>query len=363
MYFKDKKSACPSDLKIKGEKMRRLPVFLVIDVSESMVGEPLRIMQEGMNRLIQDLRKSPYALETVYLSIIGFAGKVQTLTPLMELISFYPPRLPIGSGTSIGQALNHLMNELDKNIIQNTPEKRGDWKPVIYFMSDGTSTDEVQWAINRWQNHYSNKATLISIGIGKHADLYHLQKISNQTLRLESSGEEDLKKFIEWVTQSINAKSRSLGTELPLTLTKKEEHFNLSLIKDLNEAKAKDESFVILSALCRKKKLPYVLKYEKIDELGSNIRYQFTGSYALEKDYYDWSETKNFQQEIHSSKLIGASACPHCHGDYGLVSCDCGQIFCVAFGEEHYGECPNCHSPVHLSEGGGDDFNISRSRG
>ena len=54
--------------------MRRLPIFLVIDVSESMVGQPLRQMQEGISRLIETLRRDPYALETVYLSVIAFAG-------------------------------------------------------------------------------------------------------------------------------------------------------------------------------------------------------------------------------------------------------------------------------------------------
>ena len=90
--------------------MRRLPIFLVIDVSESMVGQPLRQMQEGISRMIATLRRDPYALETVYLSVIAFAGVAKTLAPLVELVAFYPPRLPVGSGTSLGAALNHVMD-------------------------------------------------------------------------------------------------------------------------------------------------------------------------------------------------------------------------------------------------------------
>ena len=33
--------------------MRRLPVYLVIDISESMAGDNLRQMQEGIDRLIK----------------------------------------------------------------------------------------------------------------------------------------------------------------------------------------------------------------------------------------------------------------------------------------------------------------------
>ena len=36
--------------------MRRLPVFLVIDVSESMAGDNLRSLQDGIARLIKTLR-------------------------------------------------------------------------------------------------------------------------------------------------------------------------------------------------------------------------------------------------------------------------------------------------------------------
>ena len=94
--------------------MRRLPVYIVVDISESMAGENLRQMQEGISRLVNQLRRDPYALESVYLSVIAFAGAAGTLAPLTELMSFYSPRLPIGSGTSIGAALNHLMDSLEK---------------------------------------------------------------------------------------------------------------------------------------------------------------------------------------------------------------------------------------------------------
>ena len=43
--------------------MRRLPVYLVVDISESMIGENIRQMQEGISRLINQLRRDHYALE------------------------------------------------------------------------------------------------------------------------------------------------------------------------------------------------------------------------------------------------------------------------------------------------------------
>ena len=43
--------------------MRRLPVFLLLDVSESMVGDNLRQLQQGLDILVRDLRTDPHALD------------------------------------------------------------------------------------------------------------------------------------------------------------------------------------------------------------------------------------------------------------------------------------------------------------
>ena len=50
--------------------MRRLPIYFLIDVSESMVGEPIMQVEDGISTIIKELRSDPYALETAYISII-----------------------------------------------------------------------------------------------------------------------------------------------------------------------------------------------------------------------------------------------------------------------------------------------------
>ena len=67
--------------------MRRLPIYFLIDVSEAMVGEPIIQVEKGMRNIIQELRTDPYALETVFVSVIVFAGKEKELFLVMEYIS------------------------------------------------------------------------------------------------------------------------------------------------------------------------------------------------------------------------------------------------------------------------------------
>lgn len=114
--------------------MGRLPIYFLIDVSESMVGEPITQVEKGMRNIIQELRTDPYALETVFVSVIVFAGKAKVLSPLTELYKFYPPQFPVGGGTSLDTALDCLMNDIDKSVKKTTVEMKGDWKPIIFFL-------------------------------------------------------------------------------------------------------------------------------------------------------------------------------------------------------------------------------------
>jgi uncharacterized protein YegL len=131
--------------------------------------------------------------------------------PLIDLPTFYPPKLPIGSGTSVGAALEHLMSEIDKNVIPTTPTRKGDWKPVIYFLTDGKPTDKYQAALKKWQEKYAKRCQMIVIGLGKYADLSALAAIADEAFVYNGEQEADFARFIQWMTLSV--KSQSVAVE------------------------------------------------------------------------------------------------------------------------------------------------------
>lgn len=129
--------------------MRRLPIFFVLDVSESMAGEPLAELSSAMESIVDSLRQDPHALESVHISVIAFAGQAQMIVPLVELMAFYPPRLPLGGGTALGAALDELMTRTEVDVKKTTAEQRGDWEPIVYLLTDGRPTDNTDAAISR----------------------------------------------------------------------------------------------------------------------------------------------------------------------------------------------------------------------
>lgn len=80
--------------------MRRLPVYLVIDTSGSMYGEPIEAVKNGIDLLVSSLRQDPHALETAYLSVITFDDKAQQVVPLTELADFQVPSIEAGGWDS-----------------------------------------------------------------------------------------------------------------------------------------------------------------------------------------------------------------------------------------------------------------------
>jgi len=348
--------------------MRRLPIYLVLDVSESMAGDNLRQLQQGLERLVASLRTDPHALESVYLSTIVFAGKARTLTPLTELALYYPPRLPIGSGTSLGAALEHLMDDIDRSVRPGTPERKGDWRPVVYLMTDGKPTDDIEPALKRWHDQYAARATLVAIGVGQRAALPALQRLTSHVLQLDASGDEDFKRFVDWVSRSVVAQSRSVavaGAGAGVNLAKLDDSI-MKKITDLQTAGAVDEDMVVLTGRCQTNSLPYLMKYERmphsVGALSLSVDlYHLTGVFALEQDYYALSDPRALLRTVNTDALVGAPGCPHCGNPIGFAVCRCGQIMCIR--GEGPARCPSCGADCMFTAGDGDGFDVNRSRG
>jgi uncharacterized protein YegL len=346
--------------------MRRLPIFILLDVSESMVGDNLRQLQQGLDMLVRDLRTDPHALETVYLSAIVFAGKARTLAPLTELAQFYPPRLPAGSGTSLGAGLNHLMDEIDRGVVGGTAERKGDWRPVVYLMTDGKPTDDIEPALRRWQQKYASRVTLVAIAIGKHASLQTLQRLTDNVLQLDARTEADFKRFVTWVTMSVAAQSRSVAAG-GVNLAKTDPTI-LRKIHELESAAMVDEELAIFTGQCQKNKLPYLMRYERLPQRLHNADfklnvelYDLTGVYALERDYLDLSDQRAMVRTLNTDALNGAPGCPHCGNSIAFAMCGCGAILCINGPGE--ATCPSCNKMCNFSASGDEGFDVTRSRG
>ncbi|NOQ34883.1 MAG: VWA domain-containing protein, partial [Methylococcaceae bacterium] len=278
-----------------------------------------------------------------------------------------------GSGTSFGAALEHLMTEIDKKVVKTTPTLKGDWKPVIYFLTDGKPTDKYQDAVKKWQKSYANRCHFIAIGLGQYADLAALSDIANDSFVYNGEEETDFARFIQWMTMSVKSQSVALD-KMP----------NSSGVVSLDKAggfleqfdfntSGSDDDCAVFVGRCQKSKKPYLIKYDRLPtfmEMGLDLSkveegqklFQVSGCYPVEESYFEWSEKENANPIINVKNLLGGVGCPYCGNPYALGVCMCEGIFCVDDGED--AECPWCDTPLKMASGSGEEgFNITRSKG
>jgi len=185
--------------------MRRLPVYLLIDTSGSMMGEPIESVKNGIQVMISSLRQNPQAIETAYLSIITFNTSAQQIVPLTDLASFQVPDLVASGTTALGDGLKLLSSCIDNEVVHTTAETKGDWRPVIFLMTDGVPTDDWNQAASNFKS--KKVAYTVACAAGSGADTSVLKSITDNVVSLETADSQTISKFFAWVSASIGVSS------------------------------------------------------------------------------------------------------------------------------------------------------------
>ena len=185
--------------------MRRLPVYLLLDTSGSMSGEPIEAVKNGVQIMISSLRQNPQAIETAFLSVITFDSTAQQIIPLTDLASFQMVDIRATGVTALGEALKLVAHKIDTEVQKTTTEQKGDWKPLVFIMTDGIPTDDWQSGLNEFKK--SKVAFTVACAAGSGADANILKQITENVVSLDTADSASIGKFFQWVTASIGVSS------------------------------------------------------------------------------------------------------------------------------------------------------------
>lgn len=201
--------------------MRHLPVYILIDTSGSMKGEPIESVKVGLADMIATLRQNPYALETVCISIITYDRDVKQILPLTELENLQLPEIitPDSGPTHTGLALKMLCKKIEVEVKKGTPEQKGDWRPLLFLMTDGKPADIHLYTQIIPKVKSIGFASIVACAAGPKAKIEPLQLLTEQVFRLDTMDATSFKKFFVWVSDVIGVGGKSVGTtdsiELP----------------------------------------------------------------------------------------------------------------------------------------------------
>ena len=192
--------------------LRRLPVYLLLDCSESMSGDPITAVNEGVSMIQRELTNDPQALETVYISIITFASRADQY-PLTAIDQFVPQPLSASGATQMGEAFKILVQSIEQDLVLNTATQHGDFRPLVFLLTDGEPTDNYRDPLQKVHAlRGSRKPTIVALGCGGGVNTAMLHEVTEDVFLMHTVTSAALKHFFQWLSGSILQTSRSAGS-------------------------------------------------------------------------------------------------------------------------------------------------------
>ena len=360
--------------------MLRLPVYLLIDCSESMAGTAIETINIAIPNMVRELRKMPQALETVAISVIAFSGDTRLAVPLTSLELFKLPTLTIRPGTSLGRALDMLVACVETDVVMTTEKRKGDWLPLVFLFTDGQPTDDWRGSAERIRklampkvvcdsddepNHPEARrseraaspkiARIYAIGCGDDVDFSILHEITNSVYKTSEMDAEAIHDAFVWITASVRHASTGIAggavclPEPPADCGLKEVPKGDGVLSEHEPRQ------VFIHAKCSKTRGDYLMRFARGSETDA---YTATAVHKLDDGGAGFGAAL---PPIQASRLMGMVACAYCNNE-SVAICGCGGAMCLDMNHPDGVICPHCGTE---QEGGfiTGDFSIRQSAG
>jgi uncharacterized protein YegL len=330
-----------------------------------MIGPAIESVGTGLGAMLSALRKNPYALEMGALSIITFGGKARKVAPLTEVYAFQQPEMEVKPGTTLGGAIAILDQSVSTEIVKSTPEQKGDYKPLVFILTDGQPTDEWRPAFERFKRNHGS-VIVYAVGCGDDVDFSILKELTENTYSMAQMNADAFAKLFVCISSSIQSASGAIGErgkQGGAINLEKEAGGAVKKIETAPGARSHRKRQVFIPGVCQKTKKAYLLRHRLDDSTG---KYRCVAGHKLDKPFS--SEEAGAIEAVSSSELQGLVPCPHC-GSKGHGHCDCGTITCLDVTNPLSVrgmlvlkmQCPTCGKTGYMSAGGA--FDVSQSAG
>lgn len=194
--------------------MRRLPVYFLLDTSGSMYGEPIQALNNALSGMVNTLRADAHALDSLWICIITFDRDIKEVVPLTELAAFQLPEItcPQSGPTHTGKALEVLYEKVKTEIRKGSPTEKGDWKPLLFVITDGKPSDLMLYREMLPKIKSLNFGAIVCCAAGAQANDSLLQELTSDVVHLDTADSAHLKQFFKWVSETIEQGNKSQGT-------------------------------------------------------------------------------------------------------------------------------------------------------
>lgn len=191
---------------------RMLPVILLADVSGSMEGEKIALLNQAVREMLETFRDDGAARAEVHVSVITFGGVVtvhQSLAPARDVRWV---NMNVSGNTPLGAAL-----ELAETLIDNKEAlPKEAYRPTVILVSDGYPNDRWEPVLDRFNaGRRTGKTQRLAMAIGSDADEGMLRRFLNggEEPLFRAGDASQIAEFFRYVSQSVATRSRAANPD------------------------------------------------------------------------------------------------------------------------------------------------------
>lgn len=195
----------------------RVPVCLCLDTSGSMLGDPIRELNAGVESFINELKADEVAKYSAEICVVTFGSFPKKELDFASLLSQEIPVLSAYGETPMGKGVELALDLLEKRKREYSEAGVDYYQPWLVLMTDGVPTDNIDVAVSRTGALMeSRKLTIFPIAIGNSADISTLTRFSPNRTPLKLKGL-NFADFFSWLSKSVSRVSQSIpGQIVPL---------------------------------------------------------------------------------------------------------------------------------------------------
>ncbi|MFY0606382.1 MAG: VWA domain-containing protein [Cyclobacteriaceae bacterium] len=190
---------------------------VVMDLSGSMMGEPLNQLNIGLNEFFKGVQSDVEALNRVEVMLMGFGDTYEVLREFNTLGEEEAPHISecLG-GTVFCPAITYAIQECEKNRLEFKSQGITTGKPVIIFISDGQAWDSGELgAMGNQIRALMNNSKVFFQAFGvEGADMDQLNALSHEKAPARYIGDaENFAALFKKLSKSMVSKSKELSSD------------------------------------------------------------------------------------------------------------------------------------------------------
>jgi uncharacterized protein YegL len=191
---------------------KKLVLFYLIDVSGSMEGDKIGVVNQVMEEVIPEIRNVGGADSDIYLAVLKFGMETEWMYSEPQSIeTFSWSRLDAGGMTPMGEAFRELNRKMSRGSFLSAPHLS--FAPVVFMLTDGYPTDDAEGGLRELkENKWFRSSLKIALGVGDFDESILCQFTGNPELVLKTATGKDLARLIRFAAiSSSTIGSRSMG--------------------------------------------------------------------------------------------------------------------------------------------------------